>query len=374
VFQRADLSAETSAKEEAIGFMRLPLGCAELPLRLGKYTLRLAAICVVLTSGAAIPALAMEQPDHLALIQQLSREAVAEVLDELQFPPGTVVHLVPETPHEANWLMARILEKALLARGCEVVVPALAGGAGVQSVPRGTPQPVPAAGKPESAGEASLQTEAEEADADGSLFDDGEGEAAADGEQATDKESDEREEGEDAEDDESFTGEEESRQSDQEAPGQRRGGGPRARRAAEQSQDTDEAGSGTQLAPDTAALDIVLPAEGEVLVFRVIECGVSYPWTKRSWLVGPRQYGRVASVRLGASWLVQPGRRLKGIAGGERVYLDAFPGWARPVLEGHAYPFAIKQPRGTSLQKIVEPVVVVGIISGLIYLFYQNQK
>jgi hypothetical protein len=43
-------------------------------------------------------------------------------------------------------------------------------------------------------------------------------------------------------------------------------------------------------------------------------------------------------------------------------------------MEGQAYPFPLEQPAGASLERWIEPVVVAGIASGLIYLFYQNQK
>ena len=119
---------------------------------------------------------------------------------------------------------------------------------------------------------------------------------------------------------------------------------------------------------------VELPAEGEVFSFRVIECGISYPWTKRSWLIGARHYGRMASVRLRGSRLVQPGHLVEAVSSSDRVYLDSFPGWARPVLEGESFPFPIMQPEGTPMHKILEPVIVAGIVSGLVYLFYENQK
>ena len=130
-----------------------------------------------------------------------------------------------------------------------------------------------------------------------------------------------------------------------------------------------------QPAPQPApAFELVLPGRGEVIAFRVVECGVRYPWAKRALLVGPRRYGRMASVKLWAAHLAEPGHRVLGTANGERVHFDTFPGWARPLMEGQAYPFPLEQPVSASLERWIEPVVVAGIASGLIYLFYQNQK
>jgi hypothetical protein len=119
---------------------------------------------------------------------------------------------------------------------------------------------------------------------------------------------------------------------------------------------------------------MLMPASGVVLTFRVVEFGIDYPWVKRSLLIGPQRYGRLASVRIWASHVVEPGLRVAGTARGERVRVDSFPGWARPLLEGQNYPFPLQVPEGSSLKGVVEPVVVAGIVAGLVYLFYQNQK
>jgi hypothetical protein len=152
-------------------------------------------------------------------------------------------------------------------------------------------------------------------------------------------------------------------------PGSQRPRGPRARRLQAEAE-KEQAKTG---AP-AADFEVDLPSHGDVLLYRVVECGVSYPKASRSWLVGPRHYRRMASVKVWASWVAQPGSRIQNVANGERLVLDDFPGSVRPVMEGRGYPFAIEQPSGASMRGIIEPVVIVGIVSGLVYLFYQNQK
>jgi hypothetical protein len=119
---------------------------------------------------------------------------------------------------------------------------------------------------------------------------------------------------------------------------------------------------------------MVLPEQGEVLSFRVVECGISYPWAKRSLLIGPRRFGRMACVRVRASRVTEPGHVVGGVASSDQVHLDSFPGWARSMLEGQEFPFPIQEPVGTPARAILEPVVVAGIVAGLVYLFYENQK
>ncbi len=57
----------------------------------------------------------------------------------------------------------------------------------------------------------------------------------------------------------------------------------------------------------------------------------------------------------------------------ESSYEDSFPFGRISEVEDGAFAFT-KPPRdGTNWGKIVEPVVVSGIIVGLIYLFFSNQ-
>ncbi|MBD3235614.1 MAG: hypothetical protein GF330_02795 [Candidatus Eisenbacteria bacterium] len=319
-------------------------------------------LCMLAT---AIPVRAEERTDHLTLIEQLSAEVADEILAELDLAPGTTLHLVAESAHPANWLVARVLERSLIEQGCRVVTPAYAkapaGGAAAAQKP---PTPAAEDTPPQHAGGATL-------------FGGGEEEPSADDEEAEGEEgeeADEDAEDEEDSDDEASDEDREPADSDSDAdqtlteePPARLG--PRARR--EQAAQQEEAQSASSEAAD---FEVTLPPRGEVLVFRVVDCGVSYPWAKRSWLVGPRRYGRLASVRVWASWLAQPGREVRGVGSAERVRIDSFPGWARPMLEGHEYPFPIEQPQTTSMRQVLEPVVVTAVVSGLVYLFYQNQK
>jgi hypothetical protein len=152
----------------------------------------------------------------------------------------------------------------------------------------------------------------------------------------------------------------------------------RERRARPQQQPETPKQTGSASAPGEAVVEkpfeMRLPASGEALVFRLVECGISYPWSRRSWVIGPRTYGRVASVRLRATRLREPGHEVRATAESDRVEIDEFPGWARSYLEGPAYPFPIPQPDEVPMQRIIEPVLVGAVVAGLVYLFYQNQK
>jgi len=305
----------------------------------------------------ALPGMAEELTDHMALLERLSADAIDELLNEIPIAPGAAVQLVPESRHPANWLVARLFERALVARGYTVISPAFGHESGTSTPEVSTATTAGGAEQSQGAQPAAAPTGAPPAG--GVETDKSEG-ATTQGEPG----STEPEAGQEG------TAEEGAGESHAATPP-----------AAAQPAAAAAAGQAGQRmtqppapAPATAEFEFQLPERGEVLAFRVVECGVRYPWAKRTLLVGPRRYGRMASVKLWAAHVSQPGQRVRGTADSERMQFDTFPGWARPIVEGQAYPFPLEQPASASLERWIEPVVVAGIASGLIYLFYQNQK
>ncbi len=302
-------------------------------------------------------------PDHLTLLEALAGEAARDVVTQLALAPGTAVHLVPETEHPANWLAQRALARSLTESGCQVILRPFEGRPTPVAPPQAaapSPQPrlLPGSQTPPATGErqgvpATGDEEPSEPDS-----------AAVAGERGAEPET--------------GTGEEQT-PAGGELPAvvQQRRQERLQREAEEQARRQAEAAAAqTEASPAPVEVDLTraLPAEGEVVLYRVAELEVSYPWIKRSWVVGPRRYGRLATVRLRASHLTQPGLRVGEVAQGDRIAIDEFPGWARSYLEGPQYPFAISQPEQKSMQRYVEPVFVAAVVSGLVYLFYENQK
>lgn len=336
----------------------------------------LLSACAFLAAGVLqTPAAAGEEfVGHMALLEQLGREAARDALEGLDLKPGTAVYLVPESPHPANWLIARVLERELVARGMTVHATAFGreGGAPPQAAAgAGTP----GAGNGARQGRASMAQQAESptsAVGEGEISEDTgdaeEGEEGEEGDGDEPEEGEDREDGEDAEEDDAAGSEGEEPQQQE----------PAAQEGVPSSQPADATpsgdGGGGAAAVESAGFELRLPPRGEVVAFRVIECGVRYPWTRRAMLVGQRHYGRMAGVKLWTTHLSQPGRIIRGSAPGERVHFDSFPGWAKPMVEGAGYPFPLEDPQFSSLAGWVEPVAVAGIVSGLVYLFVQNQK
>jgi hypothetical protein len=115
--------------------------------------------------------------------------------------------------------------------------------------------------------------------------------------------------------------------------------------------------------------------EGTILEFRVLEFGISYPQVKRRFFVfGTSAVRRVAGVYLQASHIVGPDGDILDVASGQSHREDFLKGSARALAEGASYPFTQPEVVPTRAGKLVEPIVVTGIIASLVYLFYQNQN
>lgn len=345
-------------------------------------TLRLGMVVVLLVGLAGVSGQVRAEEDdltdHLTLLGDLGRAAAEDLVDQLGFPPGSDVHLIPETAHPANWFVGQLLAQTLRNRGYGVVQPTLGAGplgpdTGGAAQPAKGPQ---AGGQPQ--GEASQQSAGPQTSppVEDSSEDEESGEDDADDEDA-DADLDEDETGTDSgEADQEETDEDEPQQNNQPAPQQNNQGGANQ----QQGQGPQGPGQGNQGPQGQAAsqlpkdLMLDLPDRGEICSFRVVECGVSYPWVRRSWFVGPRTFGRYASVRLRGSRVSQPGKRIASVGGSDQVSVDKFPGWAKPYLEGDEYPFPLEQPPGMAVERLAEPVIVAAIVGGLVYLFSQNQK
>ncbi len=106
----------------------------------------------------------------------------------------------------------------------------------------------------------------------------------------------------------------------------------------------------------------------------VLEFGVTYADASRRMLFGPLRFWRVAGTYVQFSHLKGPEGTLKRVVSVERHAVDHLTGSQKILAEGATYPFQRPALMPPSLGRYVEPAVVVGIVTSLIYLFYQNQN
>ncbi len=307
---------------------------------------------------------------NLGLLDTISREAVNAIADSLALPPGSAVTLYASTPHDANWFVGTVFSEILAERGYKIRVldwgPAPARGDSAIEPPPPSPAPVRPS-RPRQSGEQNPQGQGapptgSEAGSDSTKGGNKDGAASADT-TASNPDSARAEA-------DSVRGGPDGEPPDQTSPSEKGQGGEPP--ASLQEQPT---GSAVTPAPGqfSAAALRALPA-GEVLDLRVVEFGVSYADVGRKLLFGPLRFTRVAGIYLQVSSRKEPEGELRQVLSAERHRVDRLSGTQRTLAEGASYPFRIPELKVPGLGRYIEPTVVVGIVSSLVYLFYANQS
>ena len=131
------------------------------------------------------------------------------------------------------------------------------------------------------------------------------------------------------------------------------------------------AGGDSTAAPDT--ISVAGSETALMLEFETIEFSLRYPKIYRSYLIGGKTVQRSGDVRLLAK-LVEPANgHVVWMAEAAKSYDDQFSHDDIDEVEAGLYEFTKPPRESRNWGRIVEPVVVSGIIVGLIYLFFSNQ-
>lgn len=109
------------------------------------------------------------------------------------------------------------------------------------------------------------------------------------------------------------------------------------------------------------------------LTYKVMACETAYPRAWREWVVGRKRVERSTRVDLNLQ-LTDEDRAIVWAGSVQRTRRDIVPGSRLPELAAPGHAFASPVIEGGGWGKIVEPVVVAGIVGGLIYLFYTSKS
>ena len=109
------------------------------------------------------------------------------------------------------------------------------------------------------------------------------------------------------------------------------------------------------------------------IAYRIISCETSFPRAWREWVVGSRRVER--KTRCDIHLRLTDARSAVIWAGGvERERREIIPGDRLGELSAHGQPFASPEITSGGWDRVLEPVVVAGIVGGLIYLFYTSRS
>jgi len=110
------------------------------------------------------------------------------------------------------------------------------------------------------------------------------------------------------------------------------------------------------------------------LEFRAITFSLAYTDVYRSWLIGGKKVKRRADIRLMVTLTDTTNGAVVWVGEGVRAHSDAFAHKNLPIVEEGSFTFTRPAIPSSGWGKLAEPVLVGGIIVGLVYLFFSNQS
>jgi hypothetical protein len=109
------------------------------------------------------------------------------------------------------------------------------------------------------------------------------------------------------------------------------------------------------------------------IAYRVVYCQTSLPRSWRAWVVGARRFERRTAVDIRFE-LSDQTKAIVWAGGVQRERREIIPGGRISDLEAPGQTFASPETEQGGWDKIFEPVIVAGIVGGLIYLFYTSRS
>lgn len=130
---------------------------------------------------------------------------------------------------------------------------------------------------------------------------------------------------------------------------------------------------------DRASADVSEHASGADvgearLFFRVTDFSFRYADIYRRMLVGPKRIRRLAKTELHFRLAHAGSRSVAWSENTSHSAADVIPYGKADLLESKTYAFAKPERASGTLARLYEPLIVTGIVGGLVFLFYSNQS
>jgi hypothetical protein len=116
-----------------------------------------------------------------------------------------------------------------------------------------------------------------------------------------------------------------------------------------------------------------LDPSANILEYRIGQLGVRYSGEHKSRILGASRVDRVAQASVGVR-LLSPQGHLIASAQGSSELADQVPQERLADLEDHLYQFPKPSLPTRDLARVLEPAIVIGLVSGLVFLFYTNRN
>jgi hypothetical protein len=110
------------------------------------------------------------------------------------------------------------------------------------------------------------------------------------------------------------------------------------------------------------------------LSYQIIRLSLSYPRVERKWWFGPREVTRSANATLFVQFINLATGDIAWVREINKSYRDAIDYSMLNAVEDAQYDFTRPPHSEFKMTRLFEPIVVGGIVIGLVYLFFSNQQ
>ena len=111
-----------------------------------------------------------------------------------------------------------------------------------------------------------------------------------------------------------------------------------------------------------------------ILKYQIVNFSFSYPDIGRNWLIGEKEVERLAEISLFVQLVEGETGDTVWIGETEKKFNDVIPYSILDRVEDQEHEFTRPRRDEWTWGNMIEPVVVTGIVTGLVYLFFSNQS
>lgn len=113
---------------------------------------------------------------------------------------------------------------------------------------------------------------------------------------------------------------------------------------------------------------------GYELNYQVLRMSLKYPDISRSWWIGAKEVERLVQIHLFVQLVDIESGDIVWIGETEKEFDDVIPYSFLDKVEDENYTFTKPKRKEFSMGKLIQPIIVTGIVAGLVSLFFSNQS
>jgi hypothetical protein len=133
--------------------------------------------------------------------------------------------------------------------------------------------------------------------------------------------------------------------------------------------------AGIRLAIEASKKDETIATSGSYRIsYQIVRLSLSYPKISRKWLLGSKRVARAARADVFVQFIDLATGDIVWVKEVHKEYNDTIDYSKLKLVEEAQYDFTRPSRSEFKMTKLLEPLVVGGIVVGLVYLFFSNQS